>query len=152
MRDVLWPLLGISSCAVLEERSCREGEAVFEEGQLVGYGFRLPAGAGIHAPFDGALLRPSVASRSGLLVRAVSFESAEGATAAEKTHFTMYGAIAPPRPGAYRRREKIAAVGQPAEALLYGKFTLILSVGRYDQHKRYVVSDTKRMEALFGPR
>ena len=43
------------SCDVLDEDYCSQGRLVYEDGELVGIGFKVPEGTKIYAPFNGNL-------------------------------------------------------------------------------------------------
>ena len=44
-----------TSCVVLPEEYCSQGKLIYEEGQLIGLGFRVPEETPIFAPFKGVL-------------------------------------------------------------------------------------------------
>ena len=42
-----------TSCLILDEKFCHQGKMIYDSGQLVGLGFKLPEGSKIYAPFKG---------------------------------------------------------------------------------------------------
>jgi len=73
-----------SSCIILDEGYCAQGKLVYEDGGLIGLGFKVPEGTNIYAPFNGGLdstentlIKINQRFYSGLTFRNLSLDSGE---------------------------------------------------------------------------
>lgn len=146
------------SCLVLEKKYCRKGKPVYEDGELVYVGFKLPSKTPIFSPFSGDFSNtPTFFTKRGeeyITFPGISInEKDETGTPTKKSFSAVYYDFNPSQTAESFKVEKEIVIGYLSEKTLeaYGDYNLLIGFSKVSQEKRMFVPDQEFLKGLFLP-
>lgn len=144
----------LSSCVIFEEKYCRKGEIVYNQGKFYGLGFKIPEGTRVYSPFDGSYTSGNKVTLSNKTYTAVSVfqnptrvisESTIGVYVIASTRKTL---LYPGLPSLFVTKGRLIA--EIDNEKIDEDYTVILSFRRFNSSTKYIEPDINLSKEFFS--
>lgn len=138
------------SCVVLEEQYCGQGHLIdFGEGMFV-FGFNLPEGATIFAPFEGVFRDYGTAVMFDKEQKVAGMEQPEvSVPQAPRISFSIVGDFELPDDKTEIKTEAAKPIAKIRKIAEEGSYNLFINFGKYNEEIRYFTPDKEILGRYF---
>lgn len=143
-----------SSCLILPEEYCSQGKPIYEEGQLIGLGFRVPEGTIIYTPFKSELETSVLHEVNGQHypgLNLIDVSSEDYGACETRTFFAPLGYLQLETENkSLEKAQILAKVGSLTVNNQWGDYNLILTFRVFDLKKSELSIDTNLLKQFFN--